>query len=107
MRLSVHEVNQAAGGGSYVCIFDAVAELNSTGEIFVSVESIEPPDTNSEYADLAKEGIRAGAAYVLEPQGRGARIQVMRLVVNPTDFKTSSFTLYTAREFKRLVGSYA
>ena len=105
MRFSVCEVNQAASGGSYVCIFDAVAEFNSTGEISVSVESVEPPDTDAEYVDLATEGIRAGAAHVLESEGRGARIRVLRLVVNPTDFKTSRFTLYTAREFKRLVGS--
>ena len=106
MRFSVCEVNQAASGGSYVCIFDAVAEFNSTGEISVSVESVDPPNTEAEYVRLTKEGIRAGAAHVLEAQGRGARIRVLRLVVNATDFKSNRFVLYTAREFKRLVGGH-
>lgn len=102
MRINVHEVNQAAGGGSYVCIFDAVAEFNSTGEISVLVESVEPADTDTEYIDMAQEGIRAGAASVLAPQGKGVCTRVLRLVVNTSDFKVSRFTLYTARELMRL-----
>lgn len=106
MRISVCEVNQAASGGSYVCIFDAVVEFNSTGQISVLVDAVDPPDTEAEFVDLAIEGIRVGAAHVLEPEGKGARVRVLRLVVNSTDFKTNRFTLYTAREFKRLVGSH-
>lgn len=105
MRLSVQEANQAASGGSFVCIFDADIELNSTGDISVSVESVDPPDSETEYITAASEAIREGAAFVLEPLGQGAAIRVTRLVVNYIDFKPSRFTLYTAREFKRLVSA--
>ena len=107
MKFTVHEVNQAASGGSYVCIFEAVADINSTGEISVSIEAVEPPNTDPELTELAAQGIRAGAAHVLEPIGRGAAIHVLRLVVNSTDFKVNRFTLYTAREFNRLLGKNA
>ena len=104
MRISVHEVNQAASGGSYVCIFEAEVQINTTGEISVSVGAVEPPETAPEFSELAAQGIQAGAAHVLVPLGKGAEIRVLRLVVNSTDFKTNRFTLYTAREFNRLIG---
>jgi hypothetical protein len=107
MRFSVQEVNQAASGGSYVCVFDAEVEWNSGGEISVSVETVEPPDTELEYITEAGKAIRAGAAYVLDPLDRGATIRITRLVVNHVDFKPSRFTLYAAREFKRLVDTNA
>lgn len=107
MRFSVQEVNQAASGGSYVCIFDAEVELNMSGEICVSVQSVEPPDTKLEYITEAGKAIRAGAAHVLEPLAQGASIRITRLVVNHIDFKPSRFALYTAREFKIMVGANA
>lgn len=107
MRFSVHEVNQAAGGGSYVCIFEAEADIKSTGKVSVIIESIEPPHSAPEFSELAASGIQAGAVHVLEPLGMGAQIRVLKLVVNSTDFKTNRFTLYTARELKRLIGTNA
>lgn len=107
MKFRVHEVNQAASGGSYVCIFDADATINSTGIVSVSVESVEPPDTEAEFAEMAAQGIRAGAEHVLLPLGKGAEVRVRRLVVNSTDFKVNRFTLYTARELNRLIGRHA
>ncbi len=107
MRFSVQEVNQAASGGSYVCIFDAEVDWTSDCEISVSVETVEPPDTELEYITEAGKAIRAGAAHVLAPFDRGAAIRITRLVVNHVDFKPSRFTLYAAREFKKLVGTNA
>ncbi len=106
-RFSVQEVNQAASGGSYVCIFDAEVELNSDRGICVLVESVDPPETDGAYITSAAEAIRVGAAHVLEPRGQGAVIRVTRLVVSHIDFKPSRFTLYAAREFNSLVGADA
>jgi len=103
MKFSVHEVNQAAGGGSYVCIFDAEIALDPSGAIFVSVESVEPPETGGEYVTAASEAIRAGAVHALGPHGLGAAIHVTRLLVNFVDFKPSRYSLYTARELIRLL----
>jgi hypothetical protein len=102
MRFSVHEINQAASGGSYVCIFDADVELTLADEVLVSVEAVEPADTDAEQVESASAAIRAGAVHVLSPLRKGARIRVTRLVVNFVDFKPSRFTLYTAREINRL-----
>jgi hypothetical protein len=107
MKFNVHEVNQAASGGSYVCIFEAEAEFNSTGRFSVSVEAVEPSDTDPEFSKLAAQGIQVGAEHVLVPLGKGAEIRVLKLVVNFIDFKTSRFTLYTAREFNRYFGKNA
>lgn len=77
--------------------------MDSSSEIFVSVESVEPPDAELELVHLAKDGICAGAMQVLGPLGKGARIMVTRLVINSVDFKQGRFTLYAARELARLV----
>jgi hypothetical protein len=79
MKFNVHEVNQAASGGSYVCIFEAEAEFNSTGRFSVSVEAVEPSDTDPEFSKLAAQGIQVGAEHVLVPLGKGAEIRVHRL----------------------------
>lgn len=103
MKFSVHEINQAASGGSYVCIFDAEVKLKSASGISVAVERVDPPETDNEYISAACEGVRTGAVHVLEPLGMGAEIRITRLVVNFVDFKQNRFTLYTARELKRIV----
>jgi hypothetical protein len=107
LNFTVREVCQAAGGGSYVCIFDAEVKVNSTGSVYVLVDSVDPPETGSEYIDSASNAICAGAAHVLGPMGKGAEIRVARLVVNNIDFKPSRFTLYTAREIQRVIAANA
>jgi hypothetical protein len=104
MQLRVNEVNQAASGGSYVCIFDAEVDLDSSGEVRVVVEAVEPPETQAEFIESARVAIRAGALHALEAKGIGASIRITRLVVHLVDFKPSRFTLYAAREMKKLLG---
>jgi hypothetical protein len=104
IQLRVHQVNQIASGGSYVVIFDAELRMNESRVVTVEVCSVEPPDTDVELVEAAKQGILRGAEHVLRPLAKGASISVNRLVVNPVDFKPNRFTLYTAQELKRLVG---
>ena len=101
--IRVHEVNQAASGGSYVCIFDALVTLRATGATDVTVAGAEPPDSAMESIASAAAWIRSGALEVLQPAGLAASIRVTRLVVHPVDFKETRFRLYTAREIRRLL----
>ena len=105
--IHVHEINQAASGGSYVCIFDALVTLRPSGatDVDVVVTGVEPPDSAADLIESAAESIRSGALEVLQLQPRGiaASIRVTRLVVNPIDFKGTRFRLYTAREIRRLL----
>lgn len=101
--IHVHEINQAAGGGSYVCIFDALVTLRPSGPIDVVVTGVEPPESDVELIASAAESIRSGALEVLQPKGIAASIRVTRLLVHPVDFKETRFRLYTAREIRRLL----
>ncbi len=94
MQLHVHEINQMASGGSYVCIFDADVQLRNDGEFFVTVEKVEPSDTTQGYVEAASNAIRAGAIHVLASQSLGADIQITRLVVNSVDFKPNRYALH-------------
>ncbi|RRR99903.1 hypothetical protein EIP75_23635 [Aquabacterium soli] len=103
MKLSVKKINQAASGGSYVVIYDALMHLNDSGQVEVAVESVEPPDTDADFVHVARGAIREGAEHILLPLGQGASIIVQRLVINSTDFKANRFALFTAQEIKRLM----
>jgi hypothetical protein len=105
MKLRVHEVNQAASGGSYVVIFEAEVQLQAETAVTAEVESVEPPNAEQELVEAARQAIIQGAQQVLSPLSRGAFIRVHRLVVHKTDFKPSRLVLYTAQELKRLVAS--
>ena len=105
LRLQIHEVNQGASGGSYVCIFEATVQLRSSCGITVTVASVEPADTSRDLLDEASNAIREGAEDALSPQSLGASIDVTRLVVHEIDFKASRFKAYTTRELKRLMGT--
>lgn len=105
MTIRVHEVNQTASGGSFVCIFDADIELNASGDVQVVVASVDPPDTPSDLIESASEAIREGAKQVLHPRGQGAFIKIVRLVIHMIDFKPSKFTFYTIRELQTLLQS--
>lgn len=103
MRLQVHHVNQAAGGGSYVVIYEADVQLWDGHGVVVQVEAVEPRDTEPALVEEAKIAIGQGAEHVLSPLSKAASIVVHRLVVNSTDFKPSRFVFCTAHELKKLL----
>ena len=105
IRLQIHEVNQGASGGSYVCIFEATVELRPSSGVTVTVASVEPADTSRDLLDEAANAIREGAEDALSPQSLGASIDVTRLVVHEIDFKAWRFKAYTTRELRRLMGA--
>ena len=101
--IRVHEVQQGAGGGSYVCIFDAQVVLGEGETTRVTVSGVEPPDASAELVALAAGWIRASAAELLDAANTQASIAVTRLVLNSTDLKETRFKQYTALEFRRLL----
>ncbi len=103
MHLNVKKVNQAASGGSYVVIYDALMHLDDSGQVKVIVESVEPDNTDTDLVQAARDAIRQGAEHILIPLGHGSTIIIKRLVINSTDFKPNRFLLFTAQEVKRLV----
>lgn len=105
LRLQIHEVNQGASGGSYVCLFEATVELRPSFGITVTISSVEPADTARDLVDDAKNAIREGAEDALASQSLGASINVTRLVIHEIDFKAWRFKAYTTRELRRLIGA--
>jgi hypothetical protein len=105
MTIHVHEVKQMASGGSFVCIFDAEVEPTNDAVIEVSIESVNPSDSDPDLIEAARKAIQEGAVQVLEPRGQGAFIKVTRLVIHIIDFKESAFTRYTVRELEKLISN--
>ncbi|RYX79956.1 hypothetical protein EON83_30570 [bacterium] len=103
MKLSIHQISQAASGGSYVVIYDAEVRLLNHAQVTVEVDRVEPPETSPDLVELARIAIREGAEHVLLPLSQGAQIQVSKLVINFVDFKPNRFKLFTAIEFERIV----
>jgi len=102
-RIHVHEVQQAAAGGSYVCIFDATVTLRSAGVTQTTVTGVEPANAPAEAVEQAVRWIGSSATEVFGGAKCAASVAITRLVVNEYDWKETRFKLYARREFLKIL----
>jgi hypothetical protein len=108
VELRVHKVRQMSSGGSYVAIYEADVEFNhSDPRVEVEILGTHPPDADPADVASAREAIRQGAEWVLQPRGLGAAIRVRRVVIHPVDFKAHRYEMLTSEELLRLLGEPA
>ncbi len=94
---SVREINQMAGGSSYIVGHMAEVELTSDLGIEISVESTQPVGVDADFVKFAIGHTRGGFAIILEPLSLGAKVRLSQLLLHEVDYKRSKQEVYSAR----------